>query len=53
VLIVLTDSSSNGKAIYIKLDYMFILFEFTSTSAQIIELHDVATGFEMLKKSSF
>jgi hypothetical protein len=44
VLTVLTDGSSNGKAVYVMGSYVYSL-EFSPASAQIIELRAVVTVF--------
>ena len=52
MLTVLIDGSSNGKAAYVIGSHAYSL-EFSSTSTQIIELHAVATVFEMLNIQGF
>ena len=50
--IVFIDSSSKGKVACVIGSYVYSL-EFPPASAQIIELHAVATVFEMLKNQAF
>jgi hypothetical protein len=52
ILTVFTDGSYNGKAAYVIGSHVYSLV-FPSTSAQIIELHAVATVFNMLKNQAF
>lgn len=52
MLTVFIDGLSNGKAAYVIGSCVYSP-EFPSTSAQIIELHAVATVFEILKNLAF
>ena len=52
MLTVVTDGSFNGKVAYVIGSHVYSL-EYPSASAQIIELHAVATVFEILKNLAF